>query len=361
MADVTQWMQYLVNGVSLGAILALAAIGLTLVYGILNLANFAHGDTLTLGAYTAFFFGVGSWWGRDNLVTFALVAAALLVALPLADRFARRWLSEGERRTMVAFGLVIGLVAGFIAIMGDAGGGTTNRVLLLGTLLAVLVVVTISVALELVMWRPLRRRKSTILSLVIASLGLSLVIRAGLQIYFGGDFRSLARPLNPAPTYFGVSISDAQVLTLIVAVSLIVLVHVLLTYTRIGKAMRALADNRDLARVCGIDVDRVIVYVWAIGGALVAVGGVMLTLIQNHNVNINMGFSFLIPIFAAVVVGGVGSPYGAMLGGLVVGIGMRLGPAVVGLGAEWDLAAAFVLLIAVLVLRPQGIFGRATR
>lgn len=355
MADLTQWMQYLVNGISLGSILALCAIGLTLVYGILNLANFAHGDLLTLGAYGALFFGVVGWWGGENLLAAAFAVSGVLVVAALVDQFLTRRLSDGERWTILGFGVVVGIVASFILVAGRDGAGTTDRVLVLAALLSVLATVIATVFLELAVFRPLRKKRATILSLVIASLGLSLVIRAGLQIYFGGDFRYLARPINPAPKYFGVSVSDAQLATILIAAVLIFGVHLLLKYTRVGKAMRALADNRDLARVCGIDVDRVILYVWVISGALVAVGGVMFTLIQNNNVNINMGFSILIPIFAAVVLGGVGSPYGAMAGGLVVGIAMRM------VTAEYDLAAAFIVLIVVLFVRPQGIFGRATR
>lgn len=355
MADITQWLQYLVNGVSFGAILALCAIGLTLVYGILNLSNFAHGDLLTLGAYAALFFGVAGWWGSANLLPIAFVVAGVLVVGAVGDRQVTKRLTDAERWAAIGFGVLLALVAGFIALAGHGGVGTTDRVLVLAALLSVLATVLITVGFEFALWRPLRRKGSTILSLVIASLGLSLVIRAALQIYFGGDFRYLSRPINPAPTYGGVSISEAQLVTLGLTVVLIVLVHLMLTRTRVGKAMRALADNRDLARVCGIDVDRIIVYVWAIAAALVAVGGVMLTLIQNNNVNINMGFAILIPIFAAVVLGGVGSPYGAMAGGLIVGIAMRIVP------AKYDLAAAFIVLILVLLVRPQGLFGGATR
>lgn len=355
MADLTQWMQFLVNGISLGSILALCAIGLTLVYGILNLANFAHGDMLTLGAYGALFFGVGAWWGGQNLLLAAFVVAAVLIVLAALDQFVTRRLTNAERWTILGFGAAVGAVALFISLAGRGGAGTTDRVLLLAALLSVLATVIVTVLFELTVFRPLRKKKGTILSLVIASLGLSLVVRAGLQIYFGGDFRHLARPINPSPRYFGVAVSDAQLATVVIAAVLIFGVHLLLKYTRTGKAMRALADNRDLARVCGIDVDRIILYVWVIAGALVAVGGVMFTLIQNNNVNINMGFSILIPIFAAVVLGGVGSPYGAMAGGLVVGIAMRV------VTAEYDLAAAFLVLIVVLFVRPQGIFGRATR
>jgi branched-chain amino acid transport system permease protein len=349
--DVPTLLQSLANGVVFGAILALCAIGLTLVYGILNLSNFAHGDFLTFGAYGALFFGVAGWAGRDSLTLVGFAVGLLVTAAPVADRFMTRKLTRGEGLALLVFGaLVLGATA-FLQVFGPGGPGSTTRVLVLAALLSVAATVLLHLVLELAMWRPLRRRGATVLSLVIASLGLSLVVRNALQHYFGGDYRSLDRPNDPAPTYFGVSLSDAQLLTLAATAVLIVLVHLLLTRTRTGKAMRALADNRDLARVCGIDVDRVILYVWAVAAALVAIAGLFLSLVQNNNVSVGMGFGILIPIFAAVVLGGVGSAYGAMVGGLLVGVAMRVGP------AKYDLAVAFALLIAVLVFRPQGIFG----
>lgn len=351
----TEWLQLLANGIVLGSILALCAIGLTLVYGILDLANFAHGDLLTFGAYGALFFGVASWWGSPHLVEVSIILGVVLVVAAQADRAWPRKLDATERWVVTGFGIALALGGALLAIAGRGGAGTTTRVLIVASLLAIFFTVLLSVVLELILWRPLRKRRSTILSLVIASLGLSLVIRAGLQVYFGGDFRSLTRPIDIAGTYGGVSLSNAHIVTIGTAVAVIVLVHLLLTRTRVGKAMRALSDNRDLARVCGIDVDRVIVYVWILASALVAIGGVMLTLVQNNSLNVNMGFSILIPIFASVVLGGVGSAYGAMAGGLIVGIAMRIVP------AEYDLAAAFGVLILVLLVRPQGIFGGKIR
>lgn len=352
MADLAQYAQLLANGVILGAILALCAIGLTLVYGILNLSNFAHGDSLTLGAYLALYFGATLWVGYQYLLPASFVMAVVLVGVALLDQLVLHRLTRAERVTVGLAGGVVGAVALVVAFLGTGGAGTTNRVLLLATLLSVVVSVAFALTVEVALWRPLRRRGATVLSLVIASLGLSLVMRNFIQYAFGGDFRSFDRTVDISPTYFGVYVSNVGWLTLGVAVVLIALVHVLLTYTRVGKAMRALADNRDLAKVCGIDTDRIILYVWAIGAALVAVAGVLLALVQNNNVNVNMGFGLLIPIFASVLLGGIGSPYGAMLGGLIVGVAMRIGP------AKYDLAVAFAVLIAVLIFRPQGLLGR---
>lgn len=344
--------QLLENGIVFGAILALCAIGLTLVYGILNLSNFAHGDSLTFGAYMALFFGVSTYAGRAWLVPLAGVVAVASVAVPLVDRFTKRRLARAEAYGLLGFGVLLFLALAWLLAAGP-GEGTSNQVLVVATLLSVAASVLLAVGTELALWRPLRRRRATILSLVIASLGLALILRNAIQVWFGGDFRSFARHTTEAPTYFGVHISNAHWATLAITLLLIALVHLLLTRTKVGKAMRALADNPDLARACGVDVDRIILFVWALAASLVAVAGVMLTLVANNQLNVNMGFSLLIPIFASVVLGGVGSAYGAMIGGFVVGIAMKLAPA-----PEYDLAVGFGVLFLVLLLRPQGILGR---
>ena len=349
--DVGAWLQPVANGVVFGSILALCAIGLTLIYGILNLSSFAHGDTLTFGAYMAFFFGTSLWLG-GHVAPIGLGVAGVLGAGVLLDAFWLRRLHRSERWVVAGFAGATGLVALWLALAGTGGPGTTDRVLVLATLLSIACTVTLTLLLEFVLWRPLRRRGATVLSLVIASLGLALVLRNALQMWFGGDQRSLERGVAVSATYAGVHVSEAQWVTLALAAAIILGVHLFITRTRVGKAMRALADNRDLARVCGIDVDRIVAYVWALAAALVAVAGVLLCLNQNNSLTINMGFGVLIPIFAAVLLGGIGSPYGAMLGGLVVGLAMRLGP------GKYDLAWAFIVLVAVLLIRPQGLLGR---
>jgi branched-subunit amino acid ABC-type transport system permease component len=349
--DVATLAQAISNGLVFGSILSLCAIGLTLVYGILGLANFAHGDMLTLGAYMVFLFGTTIYLGA-HAAAWGVGVALVLVALVVLDLIWTRWLRRGDRWIVLGFAAALAAQSLFVLAAGGGPGGTTDRVLVLGTLLSIAATVVVAVLLELAVWRPLRRRGATVLSLVIASLGLSLVLRNALQVAFGGDQVSLQRGIPVSTTYLGVHVSGAQWATLALAALVILGVHLLVTHTRVGKAMRALADNRDLARVCGIDVDRVIVYVWVLSGALVALAGVLLCLNQNNSLNITMGFGIIIPIFASVLLGGIGSPYGAMLGGFIVGLAMRLGP------GKYDLAWGFLVLVAVLLLRPQGILGR---
>jgi len=350
--DLSAWLQPVANGLVFGAILALCAIGLTLIYGILNLSTFAHGDTLTFGAYMAFLFGTSLYLGA-RIVPLALGVAIVIGLAVLADRLWTRKLARLERWVLAGFALALALDAAYVQWrQPGAWLGTTDRVLVLATLLGIAATVLLSVLLELALWRPLRRRGATVLSLVIASLGLSLILRNAIQMAFGGDQVSLQRTVDASRSYLGVYVSNAQWLTLALAALVILGVHLFMSRTRTGKAMRALADNRDLARVCGIDVNRVVVHVWVLAAALVALAGVLLCLNQNNSLRTDMGFNVIIPIFAAVLLGGIGSPYGAMVGGLVVGLAMRIGP------AKYDIAWAFLVLVAVLILRPQGILGR---
>jgi neutral amino acid transport system permease protein len=181
------------------------------------------------------------------------------------------------------------------------------------------------------------------------------VLRNALQMKFGTGNKSFARPAIVADRILGVQMLPEQQFTLFASIVIIGLVAAFLTYTKYGKAMRALADNLDLARVTGIDVDRAIVYVWILSGALVAIAGVLLTLVANNIMNINMGFYLVLPMFAAVILGGIGSPYGAMVGGFVVGIAMKT--SAIWIGSRYELAAALIILIVMLLFRPQGLLG----
>lgn len=352
MADVGQVLQFFANGVVFGSILALGAIGLTLVYGILRLANFAHGDFVALGAFVSFLAAVAY---AEGLTASAAVCGLLLAAWIAVDTAWLRLLTTSERIVLGAFSMTLLASALTNAALPGGGSGTTNLRLVVATLVAVAVVGGFVVLLEFAVWRPLRRRHGTVLTLIITSIGVALVARNLLLLRFGGGLYSYDRPTAVAGTILGVQISNAQLFALFASLALMGLVHAFLKYTRAGKAMRALSDNRDLARASGVDVDRIIVYVWAFGGALTAVAGVLLSLAQNSTMNANMGFFLILPLFAAVILGGVGSPYGAIGGAFLVGIGMKT--SVLWLGSQYELAAAFLLLIVVLLIRPQGLFG----
>ena len=281
-------LQLLVNGLVVGSIIALAAIGLSMMYGILNFANFAHGDFLALGAYLSFVFSV-------------------LLGLPF-------------------------VLAGVIAVVITA---------------------LLAVVCDIVIWKPMRTKGADRVALIIISIGLALFLRNLIIFLLGPDIKRYALPVKRGIELGSVVITQKQIAVILLAIICMFFVHYLLKKTTIGKAMRALSDNLDLAKASGIDVDRVIRYTWAIGMALAAVGGILYGLITN--INPNMGWFMLLPMFAAVILGGIGSPYGAMVGGLIIGLAQELSTAF--LPTEYKLAIGFAIMIAVLFVRPRGIMG----
>ncbi len=281
-------LQLVINGIVVGSIIALAAIGLSMTYGILNFANFAHGDFLTLGAYLAFLFSVVL---GTNFLT-ACVAAVVITAL-------------------------------------------------------------VAVLCDLVIWKRMRTKGASPVALIIISIGLALFIRNFIIFLWGPAIKRYDLPVKRGMELGSVVITENQIAVIVVALICMFLVHYLLKKTTIGKAMRALSDNIDLAKVSGIDVDRVVRYTWAIGMALAAVGGILYGLLTN--INPNMGWFLLIPMFSAAILGGIGNPYGAMAGGIIIGLAQELSTAI--FPTEYKLAISFVIMIAVLLVRPQGIMG----
>lgn len=281
--------QLVANGVVIGSVVAVAAVGLTLVFGILRLINFAHGDFLTLGAFIAV---VGTGAGLPLYV--AAIPAILVGA-------------------------------------GVAGG------------------------LEKVLWGPMRERGASTVNLLIVSIGLALVLRYTLFWIFGeGVYRygSVSRRID-----FGLFALTPQDVTIIVgSAAALVGVALMLQKTRIGKAMRALSDNRDLAEASGINVGRITMITWLIAGGLTAYGGILLGL--QGRIFANMGWFLLLLIFAGVILGGIGSAYGAMIGSLLIGVTQELAThSAIGIPTDLKTAVAFMVLIVVLLVRPQGIMG----
>lgn len=354
LVDASQLVSFFANGIVLGSIIALAAIGLTLVYGILNLPNFAHGDYVTLGAYGAFFFVVTSSLAEQRWVTTVLVV--VLVAAAIVDDAWFDRLTRTERGT--AAGVALPLLLALIAERADPAflPSFVTHELFLAALLAMALVAVFSVAMEYLVWRPLRQRNATIVTFIIVSIGLALALRNVLAVRFGSELQDYGLPLLPALAIGPVRVTQFQILTVALAGLLVGAVHVVLKYSRVGKALRAIGDNMDLARVSGVDVDRMVVYLWLISGALCGVAGVLLAL--NVNVNPNLGWNLLLPIFAAVILGGIGSAYGALLGSFAIGVAMELSVAWI---PEYRTAVGFGILILVLLIRPQGILGGKVR
>ena len=219
----------------------------------------------------------------------------------------------------------------------------------------------LSVGLDFALWRPLRARRANFMSMFLASIGLALVLRQAIFLAWGPQPRAFDVDPFKVYTLGSVRLSGAQVIAIVVAVLAIALVGLLLSFTTLGRTMRAVADDRALAAVAGIDTGRVVLATWVLSGLLAALAGVLAGLVQS-TFDPNFGFTLLLPVFAAVVLGGIGNPYGALAGGFLLGIVTELSTWE-GFGGGVDPVykpvVAFAVLIVVLLARPQGLLGRA--
>ncbi len=319
-------------GVVTGSVLALGAIGLTLIYGILKFAHFAHGDSMMLAGYLAFFALTGVVVGERTDTT---PLPWSLSDLPGATN-RLPWPGEGE--FSFGYGLLLALVA------------------------AAVVMALVFVGLDRLVYRPLRRRGSGIVIFAIASLGIAIAMRSLMLIFWASSPRFYVPGIRPTTDLpFDVRIVTDQIFIFFAAIALAGLVYLLLFRTKLGKAMRAMADNSDLAQVSGINTDQIVTWTWLIGGGLVAVAGVLLAL--QAQLKPQLGFVLLIPVFAATILGGIGRPQGAFVGAMIVGISQEVFAAVgpdIGLSSGYKFSVAFVILIVILLVRPRGLFGEKT-
>jgi branched-chain amino acid transport system permease protein/neutral amino acid transport system permease protein len=201
------------------------------------------------------------------------------------------------------------------------------------------------------------RKKGSIV-LLIASVGVALFLRNLIQIIWGPQMRYYSTEIQIAYTLpFGIRIKPDQLLIIFTAATLIILVHLFLKKTRIGKAMRAMSDNVELAQIAGIDTEKIVIWTWGIGCALAAAAGILLGIeVQLRPL---MGWELLLPIFAAVILGGIGKPYGAMVGGLIIGLSQEISTAFI--STAYKPAVSFIILILVLFIKPSGIFAKEER
>jgi neutral amino acid transport system permease protein len=219
----------------------------------------------------------------------------------------------------------------------------------------------LSLALDVALWRPLRARRAGFMSLFLASIGLALVLRQVLLLAYGPQPHTYRVDQYKVYVIGSVRLSQPQLVTIVGAAVAIGVIGVLLARSTVGRTMRALADDRALAAIAGIDVGRVINYTWIVSGLLAGLAGVLAGLVQS-SFDPNFGFQLLLPVFAAVVLGGIGSAYGALAGGLVLGLAMELStwPALLGgVDPVYKPVVAFLILTVALMVRPQGLFGRA--
>ncbi|MQX35246.1 branched-chain amino acid ABC transporter permease [Roseospira navarrensis] len=281
----TEILQLAIYGVVLGSILTLGAIGVSLIFGILRFAHFAHGDLMTLGAYFALSLVVGLGFPVWASAPFAIVGAAL-----------------------------------------------------------------VAIAIDQTVYRHLRKAAPIIL--LISSFGIAIALRSVVQLIWGPHNEVYASGIQMPWRVGDLVIKPDHVWIVLGAVVLVIALHLFLTRTKMGKAMRAMSDNMDLALVSGIPSERVIMVTWAVGGGLAAVAGIFLGMdTRLHPV---MGWSLLLPVFAAAILGGIGRPYGAIAGGMVIGLAMEMSTMVI--NPTYKPAVAFALMVLMLIVRPQGLF-----
>ena len=287
-------LQLLADGLILGLIISLAALGLNLVFGTTGLTNFAHGELLTLGGLLAYFFS-------------AIVGLPVLAAIPVALLFA----------TLI-------------------GGYLQNRIL----------------------WRPLRKRGTGLIAMLVVSIGLGILVRYFYLFIFGGDTRQLPQYAGQEGIFFGpVAVTPKSLISTSIGILLMIFATLWLLRSKLGKASRAVADNPALASASGVEVERVINAVWILGAFLAAYAGIMVTV--NQGVSFLMGQDMLLLIFAAVTLGGLGTANGAVVGSIVIGVLIQLSTLFI--PTELKYVGALVVLIVILLIRPQGILGKKGR
>lgn len=303
MGSVAEFFQHLVNGLTLGGIYALIALGYTMVYGILKFINFAHGDILMVGAYV-------------GLLVFDLLRGSS----PLGPW----WL--------IAFFISMVVSMAFCAALG--------------------------MFIEKVAYKPLR--KATRLAPLLSAIGVSFILSNGAAWIFGTRSRKFEYPFDNSPIFIGgVSIAPHQILILAVAAVMMVSLSLFVSKSRMGKAMRATSLDQDTAKLMGINSDQIISLTFGIGSALAACGGMLISL--DIKVYATMGTMVGLKAFVAAVVGGIGNIGGAMLGGLLLGLLETFGIALLGIPTSYKDAIAFAVLIIVLLIKPEGIMGKVEK
>ena len=289
--------QQIVNGLTIGTFYALIALGYTMVYGIIRLINFPHGDIFSLGAF---------------------------MTLSLAQLLAR----------------------------GSGSGTATGAAILAGTVVASVAIGLLGVSVERYAYRPLRG--SSRLIPLISAIGVSFLIQNGIMLVWGAEYRVYPEFPSRVWTVGGARVTLMQLIILASALALMITLHLFVQKTRLGKAMRATSVDHDTARLMGINVDRIIAVTFFIGSMLGAASGVMVGLYYRQ-ISFFMGYVYGLKAFTAAVLGGIGNIPGAMVGGLLLGVLEALGAAV--FPAEWKDVIAFAILIGVLIFKPRGLLG----
>ncbi|MDN4484511.1 branched-chain amino acid ABC transporter permease [Demequina lignilytica] len=298
--------QNFLNGIVFGLLLALASVGLSLIYGTTGLSNFAHGEMVTFGAMLTYFLAT------QQPVSLPLIPVEFTIGLPFVP-------------------------AALIAVAIASGLGWVQ---------------------DKVLWSQLRRRRVGMVQQMIVSIGLSLALVNLIQWWMGGRPVRLIQAVDPRHQYGPIQIGNQTLISVGIAVAALIGVAFFLQRTRLGRATRAVSDNPALASASGIKVDSIIRIVWIMAAGLAALGGILLALYQQ-GMSFDDGTQLLMMMFAAVTLGGLGHPYGALVGSLVIGVVAEM--STVWLPPDLKFATALGILILVLLVRPQGILGKAER
>jgi branched-chain amino acid transport system permease protein len=383
---ITLWGLQLVNGMVLGGMYALIALGYTLVYGILFMINFAHGEVLVMGAFGGWFaltyiinLGGGTFEvGAASVAGFLLPLIFAMLFLTLESLAARASHREGERAEadptwlLTLFSLPIRFMLGALVGYGllQALGGfapnvyesvTTIVALLFIVAVGMLVSMLVAIALERVAYRPLRNAPR--LTPLISAIGASFFLQQAMLNIFGPSKRAYTRPKlidGTIKVKLGnlgtIPVTKTGIIIVIVSLVLMILLYLFVQRSKTGRAMRAVAEDKNTAALMGVDVDQVIVVTFALGALLAGAAGVMMGF-HNLSFNFRAGFIPGLKAFTAAVLGGIGNIAGAMFGGFFLGLVEALGPTMLGINAEYKDVIAFTLLVLILIFRPTGIFG----
>lgn len=283
---------YLIPGITLGSIYALGAVGVSMIFGILRFAHFAHGDLMTTGAYIA-------------LVSVWILGISPLAAIPVAM-------------------VLTAVVALFV---------------------------------DRLFYKPLRELPT--IYTVIASFGVALILRSAIQLLWGTESHVYSTGFQKPLIFFdSLRIAARHIQIILITITLSIVLHFFLRHSKMGRSMRAVSDDPELARIAGIKTERVIAFTWATGACLAALAGIFVGL--DTDVHTNLGWNMLLPMFAAALLGGIGKPMGAIAGGLIIGIAEEivsypvLGVSI--LSPSYKSAVAFVIMLVLLIFRPQGLF-----
>ena len=348
----TTFLQQLINGISQGSAYALIALGYTMVYGVLRLINFAHSDIYMFGAFMGYYLANNRWvqatFGTSAVSAIVVMLGAMMISAILGiiiERFAYR-----PGRTTTRYTLAF-----WLGILGTSAGGMLSPTipsLAIGATSGIV----IGVVLERLGIRPVKQEGR--LALLIIAIGVSLFLENGGQQAFGADPKFFPEIIPTRLIDIGGLNLDTQRLTvLVVSLILMVVLNIVVHYTKTGKAMRAVSFNIDAAKLKGINTDRIIAFTFALGSALAAAGGILVSLLYPK-IDPLMGVMPGLKAFVAAVLGGIGNITGAMLGGLIIGMAEVMA---VGYGeSTYRDAIAFVILVLILLLKTDGIMCKGT-